>query len=134
MPSKVRFVSEQPVYEHGPFRLIKACLTHERYDGTMSEEIVRLNFQRGDSVAALLHDQEAATVILVQQFRYPTLHKGPGWILELPAGAMEASDKEQLAAMRREVMEELGYEVESLRADCQNKWPFILAIRNYAAS
>ena len=37
----------------------------------MSEEITRINFERGDSVGVLLYDPDEDVVLLIRQFRYP---------------------------------------------------------------
>jgi ADP-ribose pyrophosphatase len=82
----------------------------------MSGEITRLNFERGDSVAAVVHRIDNDTVILTEQFRYPAYRKGPGWVLELPAGVFaECSDEDPTTALRRELMEEIGYQVRRLQ-------------------
>ena len=48
-------------------------------------------------------------IILVRQFRYPTFEKGPGWIVELPAGMVEGGEDPE-HSIRRELIEEVGYE------------------------
>lgn len=74
----------------------------------MSAEITRLVFERGDSVAMLLHDPEKDTLLLCEQFRAPTLTNGSGWIVELPAGILEAEEDPEDCA-RREAIEETGF-------------------------
>ena len=51
--------------------------------------------------------REDGAILLTRQFRYPTLEHGPGFLLELPAGAIE-DDEDPVVAMRRELAEELG--------------------------
>jgi ADP-ribose pyrophosphatase len=98
------------------FSIEEARLRYERYDGTMSAEMVRLNLQRGDAAAAIVHDPAADTVVLVEQFRYSAYEKGPGWLLEIPAGVVEAGkDTDPASTMRRELEEEIGYHVADLR-------------------
>jgi ADP-ribose pyrophosphatase len=98
------------------FHIEEAHLRYERYDGDMSAEIVRLNLQRGDAAAAIVHDPKADTVVMVEQFRYSTYEKGPGWLLEIPAGVVEAhKDADPADTMRRELEEEIGYHVADLR-------------------
>lgn len=65
-------------------------------------------FGRGDSVAALIYDKEIKQFILVRQYRYPARKDG-GNILEIVAGGIESDSPED--SMRREVLEEIGYEV-----------------------
>jgi ADP-ribose pyrophosphatase len=116
MTKRVEVSRKEDVFRRGSFRVEEAHLRYERYDGAMTDDTVRLNFERGDSVAAILHDPRADSVVLVEQFRYPTYAKGPGWILELPAGMVDRKDEAtQEVTMRRELMEEAGYRVDSLR-------------------
>lgn len=88
---------------------------YERYDGTMSDPQRLLVFERGDSVAALLFDPLHKEVILVEQFRLPTLKKGQlhGWLLEPAAGMLKDDETREQCAVR-EIREETGYQVSSL--------------------
>lgn len=115
MPKRVEIISKAEVFKKFIFRIEEAHLRHERYNGTMSDEIIRLNFNRGDSVAAIVHDTQANTVLLTEQFRYPTHEKGPGWLVELPAGVVDPKDTDPSQAMRRELEEEVGFRVNTLR-------------------
>ena len=56
------------------FQVEAVQLQFERFDGQMSPEVRRLNFRRGDSVAALLYHRDSGQLILVNQFKYPTYH------------------------------------------------------------
>ena len=86
----------------------------------MSDDLVRLNFERGDSAAVVLHDPQTDLVIFTEQFRYPTHAKGPGWLLEIPAGTVDDDDEDDpIRTMRREVMEEIGYRVDKLKYICK---------------
>ena len=110
---KVRILKESREYD-GFFKIDKAVLRHEKFDGNMSDEMTRLNFNRGDSVAVLLHDPEEDSVLMVRQFRYPAyVNDGPGWILELVAGMM-APGRSPLSVARTELLEEAGYTVDGL--------------------
>ena len=114
MSKRVEIIEQEEIFKKAIFRINQARLRHERYDGTMSDEMTRLNLERGDSAAALLHNQADDTVIFTEQFRYPTHAKGPGWILEVAAGSVE-SGEDPMETMRRELVEEIGYQVEKLR-------------------
>jgi nudix-type nucleoside diphosphatase (YffH/AdpP family) len=103
------------------FWVKRARLQHRRFDGTMSEPITRISFERGDSVGVLLHDPGEDTVILVRQFRYPVFttldpqeRDGEGarqaWILELVAGVVD-SDCAVCQVAYKELLEEAGYRV-----------------------
>ncbi|MBZ0303596.1 MAG: NUDIX hydrolase [Anaerolineae bacterium] len=112
---RVEIVKKSQI-DHDFFKIEEARLRYERFDGTMSAEMVRLNLKRGDAVAAVVHDPAADTLVLVEQFRYSTYENGPGWLLELPAGVIEPEhDADPAATMRRELHEEIGYDVSDLR-------------------
>jgi nudix-type nucleoside diphosphatase (YffH/AdpP family) len=95
------------------FKIEEAYLRYERFDGTMSPVVRRLNFERGDSVAALLFNSKTKHIVLVNQFKYPTHEKGPGWITETMAGMIDEKEDPQ-SAVRREILEETGYRIRSL--------------------
>lgn len=112
---RVEIIRKAPIFA-GFFQIEEAHLRYERYDGTMSAEVTRLNLQRGDAAAVIVHDPAADTVVMVEQFRYPTYANGPGWLLELPAGVVEpGKDSDPAATMRRELEEEIGYHLVDLR-------------------
>ena len=95
------------------FKVDEVQLRFERYDGSMSEEVRRLNFERGDSVAALLVDAKARTVYLVEQFMYPTLAKAGGWLDTVTAGMIDEGET-PAEAIRREILEEAGFAAERI--------------------
>ncbi|MCP4147951.1 MAG: NUDIX hydrolase [bacterium] len=109
---KVEIIKKKRVYDDF-FKIDEAILKHQRFDGQMSEPVRRLNFERGDSVAALVWNKETQKVILINQFRYPTYEKGPGWVWEIVAGVL-GKDEEPGAAIGRELQEEIGYRVENI--------------------
>ena len=95
------------------FKIEKIILQHEKFDGSMSKEIVRLNFNRGDTVAVLLYNSGKKSVVLVKQFRYPAyVDNGPGWLIECVAGI---KDNGEISVARKEVLEETGFKIEKLR-------------------
>jgi len=114
MPNKVKIISESREYD-GFFKIDKAVLQYEKFDGEMSSEITRLNFNRGDAVAILLYDKEKNSVILVKQFRYPAyVNNGRGWLLEVVAGMID-SGRDAISVAHSELLEEAGYEVDDLK-------------------
>lgn len=113
-PRRVEVLEKQRVYE-GFMALDRAVVRYERFDGTMSEPVVRLNLERGDAVGVLLYDPKRDAVALVEQFRYPVYAAGDrGWLIEIVAGTVPAGE-DPLAVARAEVREEAGYAVQSLR-------------------
>ena len=112
-PFKIEFNPPDTVYK-GFFQIDRYRVKHERYDGRMSDEQTLEVFERGDSVAVLMVDPDEEVVFLVEQFRLPThVRGGNGWILEPPAG-MIRKDESPADCVRREVIEETGYQVTEL--------------------
>lgn len=109
---KVEILKEERVFD-GFFKIDQATLKHEKFDGNMSEEITRLNFNRGDSVGVLLWNEVYETVILTQQFRYPAyVAEGNGWLYEIVAGMVD--DRDAIDVAHAELLEEAGYKVGKL--------------------
>ncbi|MGB0524992.1 MAG: NUDIX domain-containing protein [Flammeovirgaceae bacterium] len=96
------------------FKVGEAILQHERFDGSMSPAMRRLNFERGDSVAIFLWNTDKQKVVLTKQFRYPAYTKGEGWIVEVIAGSLKPHE-DPVDAMRREILEETGYQAGELK-------------------
>jgi hypothetical protein len=88
----------------------EAIVTYPRYDGEQAT-VTRLSVERGDSVAVLAVDPDKRTVWLAEQFRYPTLAKGPGWLTEVAAGQIDALEEpeanEALAKQLRDEDEDI---------------------------
>jgi len=95
------------------FKVEEAWVSYERFDGSMTPVVRRLNFERGDSVAVLIFNAGTQRILMVSQFRYPTYAKGPGWITEIVAGMIDGDEAPEDAA-RREVEEETGFAVSHL--------------------
>ena len=104
------------------FRVKRATLRYRRFDGHMSEEITRINFERGASAGVLLYDPNEDVVLLTRQFRYPVyasidpekVKEGEAkqaWLLEVMAGIIDPG----LSAVEiasKELLEEAGYVVQ----------------------
>jgi ADP-ribose pyrophosphatase len=97
------------------FKVDEAEVSFERADGSMTPPLRRLVFERGDSVAAVVSHRESGSLLFTEQFRFPTLGKGSGWLLEVMAGMIDAGESPE-AALRREIEEELGYRVAHLES------------------
>jgi nudix-type nucleoside diphosphatase (YffH/AdpP family) len=95
------------------FKIQEAILRYLRFDGKMSEPVRRLVFERGDAVAAIIFNRDTQKVILINQFRYPTYEKGPGWMQEVVAGIIDPNETPE-DALRREILEEIGYRIGDL--------------------
>ncbi len=95
------------------FKVDEAEVSFERADGSMTPPARRLVFERGDSVAAVVVHRESHSLLFTEQFRFPTLGKGSGWLLEVIAGMIDSGESPE-AALRREIEEELGFAVARL--------------------
>lgn len=77
----------------------------------------RLNrevYDRGNGATILLYDRKRDVVVLVRQFRVPAfLNDHSGWLIETPAGLLDGDHPEE--AIRREAVEETGYQVRDVR-------------------
>lgn len=115
MTKRVEVLEKKSVFKKAIFDIEEIRIRHEKYDGSMSDVLTRLNLNRGDSAAVLLHDVSNNTLILTEQFRPSTYNDpGSGWILEIPAGSVEKGE-EPMATMKRELIEEIGYEVKEMQ-------------------
>ncbi len=106
---KVNIIEKKRVFDEF-FKIDAARLQYEKHNGEMTPEIRLLNFERGDSVAAIIWHKDKKKVVLTEQFRYPTYEKGPGWITEIIAGGLKKEENPE-AALIREIEEEIGYHV-----------------------
>lgn len=109
---KVEIDDKRRVFDHF-FKIDEATLRFEKFDGQMSPTVRRLIFERGDSVSALILNTTSQRLVFLNQFRYPTYDKGPGWIIETVAGMIDQNETAE-TAMRREILEEIGYRVSSI--------------------
>ncbi len=105
---KYTIKNEQVVF-NDHYKILKAQATYDTFNGD-TIKTKRLAFHRGDSVAVVLYEKDTDSILLTKQFRYPTTQHNEGWILEIPAGSLE-KDENPSSCMEREVMEELGYKI-----------------------
>ena len=109
---KVEIMNERVAFDDF-FKIEEARLKFELQDGTMSNPVRRLNFNRGDSAAALVFNTQTNEVLLVNQFKYPTYKNEGGWITEVVAGMIDELESPE-EAIKREVLEETGFRVRKL--------------------
>jgi ADP-ribose pyrophosphatase len=97
------------------FKVDRAVVRYEQWDGTLSAPQVRLVFERGDSVGVLPYDKARRQVVLIRQFRYPVHVRDPqhAWLWEAIAGVQDADETPESVA-RREALEEAGYALDTL--------------------
>lgn len=100
------------------FKILRVGFRHEKFDGTMSPEVERVVFERGNAAGVLLYDEEDETVLLTKQFRYPAyMHDGPGWIIEIVAGVLDKG-RDMISVAHSELVEEIGYQAAKLQLLC----------------
>ncbi len=106
---------------NGFLSIAEADVEYDSFSTGKTITAKRMMMERGDSVAILLHETDTDSILLVNQFRFPAAEKdladnreNAGWLLELPAGKIETGEDPAECA-RREVEEELGYEIEEPR-------------------
>jgi len=121
MSRKVTLKNKQShPYAGGRFRIDVVDLEVRNARGE-TMPMTRICFERGDSVAVLVHQTKRDEVILTEQFRYPVIANADdaatnpdrAWIVEVPAGILERDEAPETCA-RREVEEEVGYRLDSL--------------------
>jgi len=97
------------------FKVDEIIVAYENADGSISRDYRRLIFERGDSAAVFIFNADKNCIVLVDQFKAPTLGKGSagGWLTETVAGIIEQDETPEDAAIR-EAMEETGYQIRNL--------------------
>jgi nudix-type nucleoside diphosphatase (YffH/AdpP family) len=98
------------------FKVDRAVIQFEKFDGNMTQEMVRMNFDRGDSVAAIIFNTTKNTIILIKQFRYPvyTRDNDQAWSVEIVAGMIEPGSSPE-ESIYREILEETGFQAQQLK-------------------
>lgn len=109
---KYNILNENLVYD-GFLKIKKATITHDSFYKNTRITCSREMLDRGDSVAVLLFEKDTNQFIFIDQFRYPTIKQGTGWLKEIPAGELEF-DEDPVKCAIREVEEETGYIVNHL--------------------
>lgn len=99
---------------HNWGKLQKLSYEFRKEDGTWEDQ-VREVYDRGNGVTILLYNTSKRTLILTRQFRIPTYLNGnmDGMMIEACAGKLDVKDPEE--CIKREVLEETGYEVHSVK-------------------
>lgn len=94
--------------------LKKTTFDYLRRDGSWQRQ-TRETYDRGNGATILLYDRERRTVLLIRQFRLPTLGNGldDGLLVETPAGLLDKAAPE--ARIKAEVEEETGYRLDNVQ-------------------
>ncbi|MGI4759904.1 MAG: NUDIX domain-containing protein [Janthinobacterium lividum] len=107
----MQIVHRERAYD-GHFKLNK--LTLKTPEG---EELPREQFAPGHAVAALVFDTEQQQYVLTRQFRVGAERE----LLEIAAGMIDKDERPE-TAVRREIQEELGYDIDQL-TEIVTMWP-----------
>ncbi|CFR19102.1 GDP-mannose pyrophosphatase NudK [Yersinia enterocolitica] len=96
------------------FKLHKYTFDLITEDGSRVQQI-REVYDRGNGATILLYNREKGTVLLINQFRMPTYVNGnpTGMLLETCAGLLDDDSPEE--CIRREAMEETGYQIDKVQ-------------------
>lgn len=112
MKRKASILNRRVVLD-GFFHVEDVSVSFELQTGAMSPPVNRFNLKRELAAALLLDNKERGSVILVRQFRYSSLAHDGGWLTEVVAGLIDKGETAE-EAIRREAVEEAGYEVGAL--------------------
>lgn len=99
------------------FKVDAAELQFEKFDGTLSSTVRRLNLERGEAVAVLIYVKDRDSFVLIRQFRFAVYETGrEGWIDEIVAGVLDKEGESFVECARRECIEEAGYEIDEFES------------------
>ncbi|MGE6320982.1 NUDIX domain-containing protein [Pseudomonas oryzihabitans] len=115
MPDSPRFRIQQVETLSADWGLLKkTTFDYLRRDGSWQRQ-TRETYDRGNGATILLYDRERRTVLLIRQFRLPTLGNGldDGLLVETPAGLLDAAAPEE--RIKAEVEEETGYRLDNVQ-------------------
>lgn len=95
------------------FKVKKAHLTHDKFDGSTSPLLRRYSFEKNNAVCVIAYHSEKESILLVNQHRYPPMVHGIGWVTEVVAGGLNEGENPDEAIIR-EMEEEVGYSPKSV--------------------
>ena len=84
----------------------------DAFDGSVLQKKFEV-LEKGEAVAILVENIDNGCFLMVKQFRMPAVIHENGWLLEIPAGMIDIGETPEETA-RREIMEELGYQITDL--------------------
>jgi ADP-ribose pyrophosphatase len=111
-PRKVELESRRRVFD-GWLKVDEVVYRFETFAGGMSASVTRDVVRRSDAAVGLIRHRTRGTLIFVEQFRLAAWGKSDGWVTEICAGKLDEGESAE-QAMRRELVEETGYEALSL--------------------
>ncbi len=114
MSSPAVTIKKTEVLSDNWYTLRKITFEVQKKDGKVETQ-EREAYDRGNGATILLYNVDTQTVILTRQFRMPTYVNGnkEGFLIETCAGLLDEENPEE--AIRRETLEETGYQVENIK-------------------
>lgn len=116
----IRLYDKRTLLTHPFVRISETAFAHRRSDGSWGPVTKRVNMDRGDAAAVLIHTiiEGNHTLVLVKQFRFATYDPDietaeNGWLVELVAGIVNDHEPPAVTA-QREGGEETGLSVAQL--------------------
>ncbi len=102
-------IEKEEILSDDWYVLKKTTFQHKRSNGEWQTS--RETYDRGNGATILLYNLQHRTVVLTQQFRYPTNVNGnaTGELIETAAGLLDNIDPAE--RIRQEAEEETGYRV-----------------------
>lgn len=94
--------------------VLKKTTFQRKRSNSQWQTVTRETYDRGNGATILLYNLQHKTVVLTQQFRYPTYINGntSGELIETAAGLLDSVDPAE--RIRQEVEEETGYRVSNV--------------------
>ncbi|MCO6524741.1 MAG: ADP-ribose diphosphatase [Candidatus Schmidhempelia sp.] len=109
-------LTKKTVYK-GFFSLLEYRFKYRKFDGTISEEVSREIFERGQAVILLAYDTKLDAIVMVEQLRIAAIEtEQTPWLLELVAGMVDHQGESLEQVARREAMEEAGITIGRIKS------------------
>lgn len=96
-------------YHNNVFQVLLRTISRQRPNGQYVDPASYFVFSRGNSVMAMILLEDTQELVVLRQYRAGA----DQYIFDFPAG-MREGDEDPLEAVKREVMEETGYEAKSI--------------------
>jgi len=103
----IEIIKETPIY-NGFFGFKKFDIRYKKFDGTLSNVVIREIFLAKKAVVVLPYDPQKDAIVLVEQMRFGAAIAGDkNYVFEAPAGVIENDNTPEKTA-HRELAEETG--------------------------
>lgn len=117
MKYQYEVIESATVYD-GFLKINRYRLSHDLYEGGVSQELIRERLERLRAASVLLYDSALDQVVLVEQFRVGALEQPDHpWVIETVGGYIGEHETPEGVA-RREAVEEASCEIQALEPIC----------------